>query len=315
MLVAFQSLMASFVQPVESLSQVGAALQQLRGDVERLDDVLEHERDETGRRAAARTERRSPAPHAASSSCSEVTFGYLPFSPPLIEELDLHIAPGAARRARGRHRQRQVHGGEAGVRPLPPLEGEILFDGAPRESLPRSALIVSVAMVDQDITLFEGTVRENLTLWDDTIPEVDVVQAAKDACIHDDIAKLPGGYDARVHRGRRQLQRRAAAAPRDRARARAPAGARRPRRGDERARPRDRAAGRREPAAARLHLPHHRAPPQHHPRLRRDHRARARTRRAARLPRRAARPAGGLYRELITTADDDERFRRETSPG
>ena len=82
-----------------------------------------------------------------------------------------------------------------------PWSGEILFDGEPRESLPRSALIASVAMVDQDIALFEGTVRDNLTLWDDTIPEIDVVQAAKDACIHEDITKLPGGYEARVTEG------------------------------------------------------------------------------------------------------------------
>jgi ABC-type bacteriocin/lantibiotic exporter with double-glycine peptidase domain len=82
-----------------------------------------------------------------------------------------------------------------------PWSGELLFDGEPRTSLPRAALDSSIAMVDQDITLFEGTIRENLTLWDQTVPEIDVVQAAKDACIHEDITRLPGGYDARVTEG------------------------------------------------------------------------------------------------------------------
>jgi ABC-type multidrug transport system fused ATPase/permease subunit len=76
-----------------------------------------------------------------------------------------------------------------------------VFDGVAREKLPRAALTTSVAIVDQEVTLFEGTVRENLTLWDDTVPEADVVQAAKDACIHDDIAKLPGGYDGKILEG------------------------------------------------------------------------------------------------------------------
>ena len=98
----------------------------------------------------------------------------------------------------------------------------------------------------------------------------------------------PGGYDARVERGRPQLQRRPAPAARDRARAGAAARAAGARRGDQRARPRDRAADRREPAPARLHLPDRRPPPEHDPRLRRDHRARARPRRAARHARAAA---------------------------
>ena len=82
-----------------------------------------------------------------------------------------------------------------------PWGGEILLDGEPRQSLARSALVSSVAMVDQEIALFEGTARENITLWDDTIAEVDIVQAAKDACIHEDITKLPGGYEGRVTEG------------------------------------------------------------------------------------------------------------------
>jgi NHLM bacteriocin system ABC transporter peptidase/ATP-binding protein len=201
MLVAFQSLMSSFVGPVESLSQVGATLQQLRGNLERLDDVLEHEKDEIVASAAAEAEEPEHQRLTGELELENVTFGYLPFSPPLVNELSLRIAPG--------QRVALVGGSGSGKSTVAklvcalysPWEGEILFDGKPREELPRTALTSSVAMVDQEVTLFEGTVRENLTLWDDTVPEADVVQAAKDACIHDDIAKMPGGYDARVQEG------------------------------------------------------------------------------------------------------------------
>ncbi len=200
MLVAFQSLMASFVQPVESLSQVGAGLQQLRGDLERLDDVLEHQQDEAV--ALARSVEGETKPRLTGElELRNVTFGYLPFSPPLVDSLDLHIAPG--------QRVALVGGSGSGKSTVAKLvcalyrawQGEISFDGKPSDSLPRTAITSSVAMVDQEVTLFEGTIRENITLWDDTVPDADVVQAAKDACIHDDIAKLPGGYDARVLEG------------------------------------------------------------------------------------------------------------------
>jgi ABC-type bacteriocin/lantibiotic exporter with double-glycine peptidase domain len=198
-LVAFQSLIASFLAPVERLVGFGASLQQLRGSVERLEDVLGHARDPITDEAPE-----SGAAHcrlAGELELKDVTFAYLQYAPPVIESLSLRIAPG--------QRVALIGGTGSGKSTIAklvsglyaPQSGALLFDGRPREHLPRSALSRSVALVDQDISLFEGSVRDNLTLWDPTVPEAEVVQAAKDACIHEDIARLQGGYDATLTEG------------------------------------------------------------------------------------------------------------------
>jgi ABC-type bacteriocin/lantibiotic exporter with double-glycine peptidase domain len=82
-----------------------------------------------------------------------------------------------------------------------PWTGDILLDGQPRNRIPRAVIANSLALVDQDIFLVEGSVREVLTLWDSTVAEEDMVQAAQDACIHEVIAARPGGYGSRVEEG------------------------------------------------------------------------------------------------------------------
>jgi ABC-type bacteriocin/lantibiotic exporter with double-glycine peptidase domain len=82
-----------------------------------------------------------------------------------------------------------------------PWQGEILFDGRPRAAIPRRTLNDWMASVDQEVYLFEGTVMDNLTLWDSTTPIEQVIQAAKDACIHERIIARPGGYQSRVEEG------------------------------------------------------------------------------------------------------------------
>ena len=82
-----------------------------------------------------------------------------------------------------------------------PWSGEILFDGIPRDLIPRAVIASSLAFVDQDIRLFEGSVRDNLTLWDPTLSDEAVVRGARDARIHEDILRRPKGLDRPIEEG------------------------------------------------------------------------------------------------------------------
>lgn len=202
MLVAFQSLMASFLGPFNGLIQVACTLQSVEGAMNRLDDVLRHPKEEEPKSAPfLQVPRRAGEKLNGRLELRNLTFGYSRLDPPLIENLNLSLQPG--------QRVALVGGSGSGKSTVArlvcglyePWSGQVFIDGRLRQSYPRDILANSVALVDQDIFLFEGTVRENLTLWDETVPETQIIRAAKDACIHDDIAARPGGYESLVSEG------------------------------------------------------------------------------------------------------------------
>jgi NHLM bacteriocin system ABC transporter peptidase/ATP-binding protein len=200
-LVAYQTLVAGFAAPARALGSLTQQVQSLRGDLARLEDVLHYPVE----LLPSGTADAEPSRLRGELELRNIRFGYNRNEPPLIENLSLRLCPG--------QRVALVGGSGCGKSTVSrlvaglyqPWEGAVLFDGKPREAYSRAAFAASVAMVDQDIFLFHGTIRDSLTMWDSTISNDDLVAACKDACIHDVIVNRNGGYDAILDEGGRNL--------------------------------------------------------------------------------------------------------------
>lgn len=202
MLMAFQSLMMSLIKPANDLINLGDGIQQLDSEMKRLDDVFLNPPDPHIPNTFVPTQlRQKTVKLNGHVQIRDLTFGYCKLDPPLIKNFSLDLPPGK--------RVAFVGSSGSGKSTLSKLisglfhswSGEILFDGHPSYNWDRLVLTNTIAMVDQDIVLFKGSIRDNLTLWDITIEEPDIIRAAKDACIHDDIAMRPQGYDSMVEEG------------------------------------------------------------------------------------------------------------------
>jgi NHLM bacteriocin system ABC transporter peptidase/ATP-binding protein len=212
MLVAFQGLMGKFQGPVNTLIGLGTTIQNLDGDLKRLDDVLRNPTDSSLKLEASSEE--SPVQYAwPIENCRlqgyvelrNLTYGYSRVEEPLIQNFSCTLKPG--------QRVAFVGGSGSGKSTLSKIvtglyeawEGEILFDGVPRKHIPRQVITNSLAMVEQEIFLFGGTVRDNLTLWDETIPDVQLMKACQDAAILDVVMAIPGGLDGKLLEGASNL--------------------------------------------------------------------------------------------------------------
>ncbi len=205
MVMAFQGFLASFTEPAMTLITAGQTLQEMRTQMERVEDVMEYPTDvnyaiEDGTETEGEYGKLS-----GDVEMKHVTFGYSRLSEPLIEDFDLHLKPGS--------RVAFVGGSGCGKSTLAklisglyqPWSGEILFDGKPIKSIDRSVFTGSLAVVDQDIILFEDSIRNNIKMWDTSIEDFEMILAAKDAQLHEDIMQREGGYSYVLTEGGKDL--------------------------------------------------------------------------------------------------------------
>ncbi|MEU0665021.1 NHLP family bacteriocin export ABC transporter peptidase/permease/ATPase subunit [Streptomyces lavendulocolor] len=202
LLVAFQALVTRFTAPLTRLNGVAGRIQDFAADVARLKDVENFPVDALYARVEPDTGTRRLKGHV---ELEDVTFGYSPLDAPLLSGFSLTVRPG---------RQVALVGGSGSGKSTvsrllaglyTPWEGTIRIDGRRLEDIPRGALAASVSFVDQDVFLFEGTVRDNVALWDPSIPDDAVTAALRDAAVYDDVARRPGGIHSRVEQDGRNF--------------------------------------------------------------------------------------------------------------
>ena len=197
MIVTFQGLLTSFMEPASTLVGAGQTIQEMRTDMERVEDVMEYPED-PALQFGADSDEESFAKLKGEVELRHVTFGYSRLGSPTVSDFSMHMQPGSRIAIVG------ASGcGKSTVSKLitglyQPWEGEILFDGKPISQIPRSVFTGSVAMVDQDIVLFEDTIANNIRMWDESIADFEVILAARDAQIHDDIMQRPEGYQGKL---------------------------------------------------------------------------------------------------------------------
>ena len=200
MILAFQGFLSSFTAPAMTLISAGQTIQEMRTQMERVEDVMEYPEDVSGDDGIL-DENTSYDKLSGSLEMRNVTFGYSRLDQPLIENFNLSLKPGS--------RVAFVGASGCGKSTLSklisglykPWSGEILFDGKPISEIDRSVFTGSLAVVDQDIILFEDTIANNIKMWDTSIEDFEMIMAARDARIHEDIMRREGGYQYKITEG------------------------------------------------------------------------------------------------------------------
>jgi len=199
MISQFGIYMKQFLSPADQLIATGQTLQELRTEMERIEDVMEYKTDGlVDNEVSADTPDVSFAKLSGHVEMRDVTFGYSPLGKPLIQNFSMTLEPGKSIAFVG-----ASGSGKSTLAKLlsglyKPWSGEILFDGKPITDIDKSVFRGSLAVVDQDITLFEDTIANNIKMWDTTIENYEMILAARDAQIHDKIMQREGGYEYKI---------------------------------------------------------------------------------------------------------------------
>ena len=204
MILSFQGFLGAFMSPAMTLISAGQMIQEMRTDMERVEDVMRYPEDPYAVDTPY-AEDRDYSKLSGSIELKDVCFGYSRLAEPLIRDFSMSMKRGS--------RVAFVGSSGCGKSTLSklisglyqPWSGEILFDGKPISEIDRSVFTGSVAVVDQDITLFEDTIANNIKMWDKSIEDFEMILAARDAQIYDDIMAREGGFDARRTEGGKDL--------------------------------------------------------------------------------------------------------------
>jgi NHLM bacteriocin system ABC transporter peptidase/ATP-binding protein len=203
MLVAFNSLFDSFSEPVNQLVSFVQGIQTMKANINRVEDIVNYQQDERYDADSARVAARGKLSGVV--ELDNVCFGYSRLKPPLIENFSFRLESGESIAFVGASGSGKSTVAKVVSGLYRPWTGRVLFDGVPLEAIPREVANASIATVDQNISLFSGTIRDNLTMWNPAVLEENIVQAAQDACIHDFILQQPGGYEYRLVEGATNL--------------------------------------------------------------------------------------------------------------
>ena len=205
MMLAMQMLLINFLTPIIRFVNLGQTLQETKSEISRVDDVLDQSVDRFFAKKQETSNGDTVVKLKGFLEVNNLKFGYDTLKKPFIEDLSFVIEPGQIIAFVG-----AIGCGKSTIMNLikgiySPWNGNILFDGNPIENMKNDLFLRSLSSVDQNIFLFEGSFKDNITLWDDTISEETIIKAAKDACIHDEIIASDLGYNAIVYEEGRNL--------------------------------------------------------------------------------------------------------------